>query len=74
MNYDGCRRAEMALFSLIKPIFFNDLRGNHLAPKADFTGSNSVGCANDFNILDLKSTWLLPVPDNLFPSSFVSLR
>jgi hypothetical protein len=28
---------------------FNDLANKHLAPKAEVTGSNPVGCANDFN-------------------------
>jgi hypothetical protein len=38
-------------FGLIQQIFFNDLGGKHLAPKAEVTGSNPVGCANDFNWL-----------------------
>jgi hypothetical protein len=31
---------------------FNDLANKHLAPKAEVTGSNPVGCANYFNWLD----------------------
>jgi hypothetical protein len=30
---------------------FNDLTNKHLAPKAEVTGSNPVGCANLFNWL-----------------------
>ena len=30
---------------------FNDLANKRLAPKAEVTGSNPVGCANDFNEL-----------------------
>ncbi len=40
---------DLASFGRIQPIFFNDLSGKHLAPKAKVTGSNPVGCANDFN-------------------------
>jgi hypothetical protein len=39
----------LASFSHVRPIFFNDLAGKNLAPKAEVTGSNPVGCANDFN-------------------------
>ena len=31
---------------------FKYLTDKHLAPKAEVTGSNPVGCANDFNDLD----------------------
>jgi hypothetical protein len=33
---------------LVQPIFINDLGGKCLSPKAEVTGSNPVGCANDF--------------------------
>jgi hypothetical protein len=32
-----------------RAIFFRYLADKHLAPKAEVTGSNPVGCANDFN-------------------------
>jgi hypothetical protein len=35
---------------------FNDLDNKHLAPKAEVTGSNPVGCANDFK--GLLEFWL----------------
>ena len=34
-------------------VIFYDLGGKHLAPKAEVTGSNPVGCANLFKYLDL---------------------
>jgi hypothetical protein len=45
----GRKRAYLVPFGRIESIFFNDLWGKHLAPKAEVTGSNPVGCANDFN-------------------------
>ena len=43
---------------------FNYLVAEHLAPKAEVTGSNPVGCANVFNELNPKSaTVILPFPD-----------
>ena len=45
----GHKWADLASFGQVQPIFFNDLGGKHLAPKAEVTGSNPVGCANDFN-------------------------
>lgn len=45
----GCKWDDLASFGLIQSIFFNDLGGNRLAPKAEITGSNPVGCANSFN-------------------------
>jgi hypothetical protein len=49
----GIRRKwhDLAPFERIRPIFFNDLRDKHYPPKAEVTGSNPVGCANDFNWL-----------------------
>ena len=41
----GCKWDDLVSFRLIQPIFFNDLRGIQLAPKAEVTGSNPVGCA-----------------------------
>ena len=45
----GHKWADLASFGHVQPIFFNDLGVKHLAPKAEVTGSNPVGCANDFN-------------------------
>ena len=39
----------------VQSIFINDLRGKRLAPKAEVTGSNPVGCANLFNGLHDRS-------------------
>ena len=47
----GRKWNELASFGHVQPIFFNDLGGKHLAPKAAVTGSNPVGCANDFKEL-----------------------
>ena len=47
----GRKWEELASFWRIQPLFFNDLGGNRLAPKAEVTGSNPVGCANLFNWL-----------------------
>jgi hypothetical protein len=47
----GREWGKLASFGPIGPIFFNDLRGKNLAPKAEVTGSNPVGCANDFKWL-----------------------
>jgi hypothetical protein len=47
----GRKWEELASFGHIGTIFFNDLGGKHLAPKAEVTGSNPVGCANDFKDL-----------------------
>jgi hypothetical protein len=45
----GLKWADLASFGRFRSIFFNDLGVKHLAPKAEVTGSNPVGCANDFN-------------------------
>jgi hypothetical protein len=56
--------AYLAPFWRLESIFFNDLGGKHLAPKAEVTGSNPVGCANLFNGLNQKLTLQkLPFPD-----------
>jgi hypothetical protein len=47
----GLKWADLASFGRFRSIFFNDLGVKHLAPKADVTCSNPVGCANDFNWL-----------------------
>jgi hypothetical protein len=61
----GLKWADLASFGRFQSIFFNDLGVKHLAPKAEVTGSNPVGCANDFKDLDLKTTYrFLPIPDN----------
>jgi hypothetical protein len=36
-------------FVMFGAIFFKPLTNKHLAPKAEVTGSNPVGCANFFN-------------------------
>ena len=40
-------------FVVIRINIFNNLAGKHLAPKAEARGSNSFGCANLFNDLDV---------------------
>ena len=57
-------------FGRIQSIFFNDLRGKHLAPKAEVTGSNPVGCANDFNMLDA----IFAVPKVACPQFVLRIR
>ena len=47
----GFNWAQLASFGRARPLFFNDLGGKHLAPKAEVTGSNPVGCAKSFNSL-----------------------
>ena len=48
LDRTGPKWAVLGTFGRIQSIFFNDLGGKHLAPKAEVTGSNPVGCANDF--------------------------
>jgi hypothetical protein len=63
----GLKWAYLASFGRVRSIFFNDLGGKHLAPKAEVTGSNPVGCANDFNDLDVYFVpQKVPCPENLF--------
>lgn len=63
-------RAKLAKSGRIQPIFFNDLGGGHLVPKAEITGSNSVIFSNYFNWLnDFCASQKLPVPENLFTRS-----
>ena len=49
LDRTGPKWAVLGTFGRIQSIFFNDLGGKHLAPKAEVTGSNPVGCANVFN-------------------------
>ena len=49
----------------IRVNIFNYLGNKHLAPKAEVTGSNPVGCANIFNNLHPKAICrILLFPDN----------
>ena len=62
----GHKWADLASFGHVQPIFFNDLGGKHLAPKAEVTGSNPVGCANLFKDLDVYfALQKLPCPENV---------
>ena len=70
----GHKWADLASFGHVQPIFFNDLGGKHLAPKAEVTGSNPVGCANDFKwskviLLLLKNVSFGVFPGNSFTYS-----
>ncbi len=42
----GHKWDDVVSFRRVRSLFFNDLRGKRLAPKAEVTGSNPVGCAN----------------------------
>ena len=51
-------------FVMVRANKFKYLASNLLAPKAEVTGSNPVGCANFFKYLSDKSTAvILPFPD-----------
>ena len=52
----GFNWEQLASFGLIQSLFFNDLGSKRLAPKAEVTGSNPVGCANYTYKSDLQ-TW-----------------
>jgi hypothetical protein len=62
----GLNWADFAPFGRVQPLFFNDLGGKHLAPKAEVTGSNPVGCANHFKYLgDIFASQKVPCPENV---------
>jgi len=59
---EGFNWAEFASLERIQSLFLNDLERNGLAPKAEVTGSNPVGCTDVSMVGKLISPhWLWPL-------------